>query len=154
MKGNIIALRGKAGCGKTTTIGLVQDHLNGRVEEPRFVRIYHEEFGRRRKGRRKDFHAIFQFKEIKIGISSFGDRAIEVENAVKKFIAQGCQIIVCACHPPRSKTVQELKDWEAKGWIVSYVEKSVSTNEGDEDTFNERDATEIAQLIMTLAQNG
>lgn len=84
----ILALRGRAGSGKTTTIRL----LHRMMERNGFTLIattYSETGG--------DFRTVFERDGLRIGVSSRGDTFDDVRNDLNWLMKQRCTILVCAC---------------------------------------------------------
>ncbi len=86
----IIALKGKANSGKTTTIHLLPTVLlaNG----------YHQ-VSQQPIPPAGDFEAVFEnpIKKIKLGVTSRGDTHDAVHNALDAFVNAGCDTCICAC---------------------------------------------------------
>lgn len=134
----IIALRGKANTGKTTTIRLLPALLlandfslmSGIIPE---------------KG---DFAAIFEKEKIRVGVTSAGDSHDLVEKPLKHFIDTNCDICVCACRtydrvPPG--TVAAVDSFPTHP--PQFVLKTIASSEAQEDASNAVDANTIFSLI-------
>lgn len=148
----IIALKGKGGCGKTTTIGKL--HLL--LIEKGFDLL---ETNFSVAGANRDFHSIFIVNGIRIGISSKGDSYDDVKGDLNWLIKEKCPLLICACRTFDRKN----KKGEVKGSnyaIDSYAEytsirkrKSVSGNKHDTastERNNEKDAKMMFEELMKV----
>lgn len=109
-----IAQRGKADCGKTTTIRLVFDLL--RADFPK-ARIEEQ------KGSGKDFRAIVVIGRTLIGFESLGDPSNRrQEESLDLFVARGCKGIVCACRTS-GRTVKIIESLNGHGYTIQWRER-------------------------------
>jgi hypothetical protein len=144
MTKSIVALQGKGDTGKTTTIGILHDKLLKKG----FKRENYVEGGQRRKGRRREFHAIFMVNGKKVGIASVGDLRKHIEPRLREFGKEGCSIIVCACHT-RGGTVEVIEEFARTGWDLEFVQKQHGI---DENALNEADADHLLKKVLRLGK--
>jgi ABC-type cobalamin/Fe3+-siderophores transport system ATPase subunit len=96
IKGKIIALRGKGGTGKTTTMKMLRaEILNLGAEEIH----YKDNLGH--KGR--DFYGVYKVWNTLIGITSEGDFHRVVYERIERLIGMECRIICCTCRTKDTK---------------------------------------------------
>lgn len=129
----ILALQGEPHTGKSTTIGLLYDHM--------VLNDYIVLLPRRRYNGNPshDFIVILEKKKKKIGIMTYGDSPSLIKNKIKVFIDLNCDIIVCACHFS-GKTVETIRN--IPGFEYRFIQKSDSN---DDDMIEL--LTRIEQLI-------
>lgn len=87
---DIIALKGGTSCGKTTTLNMAHDKLisaggTSTAKKPEG-------------GDPKDFSDIVEWGGKKIAFFTMGDYAYAVIDAVRKYDAIPCDVLVCACN--------------------------------------------------------
>ena len=126
----IIALHGKASCGKTTTIKKLYAKL---VCDNRFSQMLFKKEGK------DDLTAVFEYGTKKVGVTSLGDGEAELKNAFDIFIAENCDIVVCACRTRDAKNgaIAYIKSlnvnvaWYKKAYIDVWTTQYYPTNEID-----------------------
>lgn len=119
MTNTIIALQGRGGIGKSTTIRLAFDSF---IKSSDVVLI---DFTRR--GRSIDFRAIVDIpnQKIRVGFSSQGDTKAEILKSLRKLIADGCDIIVCASRS-RGGPVQAINSFQGAYQIEFHQHQRVA----------------------------
>ncbi|MBF2707468.1 hypothetical protein [Flavobacterium soyangense] len=138
----IIGLRGKGGSGKTTTIGKLFELL-----EKNGYEIQSSSFGKIG----IDFKAILIKKNIKIGLSSWGDSYDLVFNALKELMDDECMICVCACrtydriNPGTNAAITQFTNYKHK-----FIEKTVANNTITIDEASSKDADVLFAEIEKL----
>lgn len=88
MKKHLIALRGKSGVGKSSTLHLLYKHL---LAHPGTKPLHFEALGRR-----LDFIATLSIEGRTVGIFNRGDVPTTVEGLLGRLVEAKCQVIVCA----------------------------------------------------------
>ena len=141
MKNTIFSLRGKAGTGKTTTIKIIydllkQNYLNANCDEIIL---------------KTDIKIIITINGIKIGIESQGDPNSRLEDSLKYFVENGCQIIICAART-RGMTNDWIKQYSNQ-FEIKWIEKQVSGNEENQNDDNQLQAKHIFEEINKLIQS-
>jgi hypothetical protein len=132
--GKIIALRGRAVSGKTTTIHLLpailiahgHRHVSGAI--PPDV----------------DFSAIFENGKFKVGVTSIGDTYEDIHDALTHFVNAGCEVCICACRT-WGRTVAAVNCFSTHP--VQYVPKTIVSAPAHEAAANAADANTIFGLI-------
>jgi hypothetical protein len=129
----ILALRGRAGSGKSTTIRLL--HRMMLSSGFSVVATTYSETG-------GDFRTVFERDGLRIGVSSRGDTFDDVRNDLNWLIEQRCAILVCACRTsdrPNSRGITRGSNAAIDGFIdfqATRLNKSVS-QDGSDDAANE-----------------
>ena len=59
---------------------------------------------------RRDFSLSFKYKDKLVGICSYGDTETWLIKMLMPLKDKNCDIIICAAHPPKSKTIKFIKD--------------------------------------------
>lgn len=104
MNPRIIALRGRGGIGKTTTINLL---VNEFLLPPDWIRE-----SRKHHGNGVDIVDVYvNDNGIRLGVASAGDNFNEVKHALRRLVDARCTVIICAC---RTKDMPNAKG-EYKG---------------------------------------
>ena len=146
MNPRIIALRGRGYGGKTTTLRLLADILPNQ-DWTRVSRELH--------GNQIDIIDVYEDANgNRLGVASAGDHYDEVEPALRKLVAAGCTVIVCAC---RTKDMPNA-DGEYKGTHaamyeftedVTFVNKTIIDVEDKvlRDQANQSDVQRLLNLI-------
>lgn len=88
MKKRLIALRGKSGVGKSTSIHILYRLL---LDGPDAKTLEFHKYGRL-----LDFRAIVELRGYKIGMVNRGDVAKDLNGYISMLAARKCHIIVCA----------------------------------------------------------
>ena len=145
MQPTIIALRGKPSSGKSKTLRLVFERLQGEGDllwqaKHRYVETV----------------AVVKVGDVMVGIVSIGDVAALLDNLLQDVIDRGCLVIVCACRRNNngsdSKTVQVVKQREPDYSIV-WIEKEQSATENDQDEANKRSCNEVVRAVKRAIKN-
>jgi hypothetical protein len=127
---NIIALRGRGGSGKTTTMNLLRGQLLalGAVEEFYLGGLGHQ-------GR--DFYGVYHIWGILIGITSEGDFYRVVASRLLFLVEKDCTAIVCTCRtrdvkrPGTNEAVREVKGYKKALFGKTYRQKGVSEQDAN-----------------------
>lgn len=135
----IIALRGRGGCGKTTTLGLVHNNLKHKA----YIEDVYELISN------GDFKAILRNKSGHvIGIVTQGDYAIG-NCSVKKHLewckSKKCDIVICACTvgPNKNKIEEYIKSYLDHKFIDKTIELDISK----QNAINIADAATIESYL-------
>ena len=86
-----------------------------------------------------DFSLIFKYKNLKIGMCSYGDIKLALEKYLKPLKDEECDIIICACHG-RGETITFITN-EFLGQNIEYID-CLKFNEQDRQ--NEENNRRIA----------
>lgn len=142
----ILALRGRAQCGKTSTIGIL--HQNFPRAQNRLIRSTFVTVG-------QDFIAVFsRILDGKfVGVTSCGDTHDLVHDAVAELTRDGCEVCVCACRtydrvPPGTNAAV----LGVQGYDKVFVDKTIESVVGRQGSSNKLDADRLMQQIA-LALN-
>lgn len=142
--GSTIALRGRAGSGKTHTIGMLHELMvqnNYQVNGTTFSQIG------------SDFQTIFSKKGKRIGVTSRGDTYDLVMNDLREFEQISCAVYVCACRTAdRTNKLGVVQGTNAAvnsfpSHPPSFIEKNVSNNIQSHLSLNHQDAQSLFQEI-------
>lgn len=126
MKKQVIALRGTANSGKSTTLRKVRELLE-KAHPKAPIHIIHRLV--------VDFAIIIEINGVLIGIESQGDPGTRLENSIKTFKKRGCAIIVC-CTRTRGGTVTVIESLQPE-FAIMWNQKTAS-----------QDNDEMAQTIL------
>lgn len=145
MRGNLIALRGRASVGKTSTIIDVRQQL---VKQAGIAEIDYEETG----NRAGDFCAVLQAKQRRIGIASEGDHENLLNGHLRTLIKAGCDLIVCATRT-RGATVVCVEHFRGR-FAVEWIEKPPSNPDtpSQHQSDNRETAKAIVHRVMALLE--
>jgi len=134
----IIALRGRANCGKSETIRILPELL---------VQNGYQQI-RSNLGTHVDFTAVLEKNRTLVGITSAGDTFDLVHDSLQELIDDGCEICVCACrtHDRGGHGTNAAIDTFAE-YQKRYVEKTISS---DHAQANRADAQRILDEIENL----
>lgn len=136
----IIALRGRASSGKTSTIRLLPAFLlaNG----------YSLIDGSMPPPTKGDFSAIFEKGEMKIGVTSAGDSHDLVHIPLKHFVDKGCDVCVCACRTcDRGPRGTNLAVNSFPSYPPQFVDKTIAPSQPQEPVVNQADARIVFSRI-------
>lgn len=142
-----IPLYGRSNSGKTTTLKKVIDKLE---------RKYKVNDAREKPSAANDKLVIVDIDEVKVGISTGGDKEAVVKDCINKLFNKGCNIIVTATRSKGApvevvekfcKTNNYKLDWVKKSSTVS---KEISLEEFNKrnDKYNETDSEIILDAIF------
>ena len=138
--GTIIALKGRGGIGKTTTIGM----LHAKMLANGFLLISSSYLSTGR-----DFSSIFTKKGKTIGLASWGDSEQLVKTKLDELISKGSEICVCACRS-YGGTHTAINSFNPP-YSANFISKNIATTQALQVTINDTDAdtilTEINRLI-------
>lgn len=140
---NIIALKGKGSCGKTTSIGYLHEEL---LSKYTLIETTFSKVG-------SDFISVFEINEVMVGISSKGDTYDDVMGDLKKLISKGCEFLICACRTYDRKNSQgeirgsntaidSLTDFEP-----IRLDKTKTNIQTNRESCNKKDADRLLQEI-------
>ena len=146
MNRRIIALRGRGGIGKTTTIRLLADMLE-RAGWERISRVMH--------GNGIDITDVCRNKNGDLlGVESAGDNFREVNDALTILFGAGCELVICACRTrdmPDSNGLVQGTHFAMRQFTnnINFVNKTIvdRTNEAAKDRANLEDANNLLNRI-------
>lgn len=135
----IIALQGRGGSGKTTTINLLPSILiaNGFSPLPGHYRSHG-----------KDFTDIYQKGKQLIGITSAGDTYKIVRDRLTPLVNAGCDVCICACRTSDRKhpgTIAAVNSFPS--YVPTFVLKTYASSVANEIVSNTTDAITLFSLI-------
>jgi hypothetical protein len=88
----IIVIKGKSNCGKTAALHLVYEKIilvnGGKGTDFKHVGAVNQ----------RDFSDVLPYKGKKIAFFTMGDFEKDLMDAIKKYTAEHCDILVCACN--------------------------------------------------------
>lgn len=138
---NIIALRGAAGSGKTTTIRLLYKMLEANNYEI-------DETSYREEKETGDFRAVFKINGKLIGIVSSGDNRAIVESNFRYLIEKkNCTICICACRT-FGRTIEAIEKFTQ--YDIEYISKSVKEGTEQRLNANQQDAHILFNRLQEL----
>lgn len=138
----ILALRGKANTGKSTTIRILHDLL---------IQYDFELINSNLANTNGDFIAVFKKNEKLIGLTSSGDLYDFVHDNLVELIDDGCELCICACRtydrvpPGTNAAVEEFTDFQHQ-----FIEKTYDDNVISQVSTNRNDAQNLLTLIESL----
>ena len=132
----IIALRGRANSGKSTTIGLLFGLLGQNGYQPEW---------RNTAGR--DFIAVFTKNGQRIGVTSSGDTYDLVHDRLEELVNDNCSICVCACRT-RGGTNEAIIEFT--NYSNQFEKKMIDENGTTQATTNMNDAKKILSIIDSM----
>lgn len=137
----IFALRSSGNAGKTTSIkllpGLLQEKYPKRVvTKTYFGDAYH------------DIKLIIEIGQIKIGIESQGDPNSRLCKTLAEFVAQKCDIIICATRT-WGKTVDCVNSY-SKLYEIKLIDKDKEFDESKQDESNHSYAMTLLDCISNV----
>lgn len=96
---------------------------------------------------RIDFYSYFQYKNIKIGITSCGDAYKYVSEGLKFLISRNCSICICTCRSfgMTHDAIKEFTDFNNE-----FFDKKTTENKSLELQLNTEDATILYNRILAL----
>ena len=144
MNRRIIALLGRGGIGKSTTLNLLPDRLSelSWIEQSR---VNH--------GNGDDFVAVFELNGIRLGVSTAGDNYREVSNGLRLLMKASCIVVISAC---RSYDKVNPKTGIKKGTHsalreftndIIFVRKTIEPIETNRNAVNLNDIARIVELL-------
>ncbi|HVW98692.1 MAG TPA: hypothetical protein VHA56_22180 [Mucilaginibacter sp.] len=133
--GKIIALKGRAESGKSTTIGLLPQILiaNGYTAVPGS-----------RESHGKDFLEIYAKGTYRLGITSAGDTHDLVHQRITTLVTAKCDDIICAC---RTFGGTHVAINSFSGFTPDYVTKTYASSAAMEASVNSADANTLFSRI-------
>lgn len=146
----IIANYGDSNVGKTTSIKLVYNKLHQIIADEN-CRVLHSP-----EENNGDLCAILIINDVKVGISSLGDKIPQHAEWLDELVCEDCDIILAACHD-YDDTTKKIYSLQTKGYRIIWTENARFYQEIDKSVhkapkaltsrFNEQWAEEIANLI-------
>ena len=146
----IIANYGTENVGKTTSIKLVYNKLHQIITDENCRDLHSPE------DNNGDLCAILTINNVKVGISSLGDKCPEHAAWLDELVGEECDIILAACHD-YDDTTKKIYGLKTKGYRIIWTENARFYQELDKTVhnapkaltsrFNEQWADEIANLI-------
>lgn len=146
----IIANYGTENVGKTTSVKLVYNKLHTLIMDENCRDLHSPE------DNNGDLCAILTINNIKVGVSSLGDKCDEHAEWLDELVAEECDIILAACHD-NDETTKKIYSLEKKGYRILWTENARFYQEIDKNghkapkalttRFNEHWAEEMANLI-------
>lgn len=145
----IIANYGYSNVGKTTSIKLVYNKLHQLITDENCRDLHSPE------DNNGDLCAVLTINNVKVGISSLGDKCPEHAEWLDELVAEECDIILAACQP-QGKTEEKIESlqsdyrvlWTENARLYQYIDQY--TNKAPKaltSRFNEQWAEEMARLI-------
>lgn len=123
----IFALRSSGNAGKTTSIKLLPGLLREKYPKCVVTKTY---FG----DAYRDIKLIIEIGQIKIGIESQGDPNSRLCKTLAEFVAQKCDIIICATRT-WGQTVDCVNSY-LKLYDIEFIDKDKESNESKWDELN------------------
>lgn len=140
----IIALKGRGGIGKTTTIWLLHDLMQANGF------IVTQTTRNTAKGIH-DFISVFTKNGETIGLTSWGDTHDLVLNRLTDLVNYGCTICVCACRSyDRVNPGTHAAIHSFTAFLSVFIDKVIAQNTANELAINTADATKILNEINAL----
>ncbi len=146
----IIANYGTENVGKTTSIKLVYNKLHQIITDENCRDLHSPE------DNNGDLCAILTINNVKVGISSLGDKCSEHAAWLDELVGEECDIILAACHD-YDDTTNKIYSLKAKGYQIYWTENARFYEEINKTVhkapkaltsrLNENWADEIANLI-------
>lgn len=146
MNRRIIALRGRGGIGKTTTINMLADMLLTRGWR-RESRVFH--------GNGVDITDVYIGADgVRLGVASAGDNFNEVDRSLRILFDANCTVVVCACRTrdmPDANGVVQGTHFAMRQFTndIQFVIKTIVETDNDEQRrrANDADVNRIINLI-------
>lgn len=137
----IFALKSSGNAGKTTSIKLLPGLLQEKYPRCVVVKTY---FG----GAYRDIKLIIEIGQIKIGIESQGDPNSRLCKTLAEFVAQKCDIIICATRM-WGQTVDCVNS-HLKLYEIEFIDKDKESNESKQDESNRSYAMVLLDCISKV----
>lgn len=131
----IIALQGRGGSGKTTTINMLPATLRANGYRP--VPGMYQQHG-------ADFLDVYDNGIIRLGVTSSGDTYDLVHDRLTDLINAGCTVCVCACRTSGG-THTAINGFT--GYSATYIQKTYAATPAQEPTVNAADANTVFNAI-------
>ncbi len=146
MNEKIVALKGKGGIGKSTTLNLLPDQLKS---------LGWKELSNKKHGNKLDFIAVYSKKDILLGVSTAGDNYREVSLGMRKLRIAKCSVFITACRSfdrinnitkERKGTHSAMRELTSN---ITFVNKTIEPNENiaRRNEVNKNDIERIINLI-------
>lgn len=137
----IFALKSSGNSGKTTSIKLLPGLLQEKYPRCVVVKTY---FG----DAYRDIKLIIEIGQIKIGIESQGDPNSRLCKTLAEFVAQKCDIIICATRM-WGQTVDCVNS-HLKLYEIEFIDKDKESNESKQDESNRSYAMVLLDCISKV----
>lgn len=146
MNRRIIALRGRGGIGKTTTINMLADLLLT-LGWRRESRVFH--------GNGVDITDVYVGADgVRLGVASAGDNFNEVDRSLRILFEANCTVVVCACRTrdmPDANGVVQGTHFAMHQFTddIRFIVKTIVETDNDEQRrlANDADVNRLLQLI-------
>lgn len=131
----IVNLRGRANCGKTTTLKQLYSLLTDKESSGAEIK------------------EVFRYRDTKIGVFSCGDLGECVNKNMKDFIDQQCDIIVCASRTKGGSSDEVYTAKKSAGYNLITVGPVYSSNQNQMNLCKSNQANSLKNLIDSLIEN-
>lgn len=135
----IIALKGRGGSGKSTTIKILPNILlkNGYGQVP--GKFKQHGF---------DILDIFEKSGVKVGITSSGDTFDLVSKRLDELTKAGCEICICACRTSDRKPPGTIAATQSyPNYKAFYMDKTYASDQTTQAKVNNSDANKLFRII-------
>jgi Cdc6-like AAA superfamily ATPase len=144
MLGTLLAIRGTANTGKTTTVKMVYESIRQKYRDLEETRIVPPRWG-------KEIRVILNINKIKIGIETHGDPNSTLEESLTIFAKRKCKVIICACRT-RGRTREAVSEMAPK-YRVKWFEKLRTRSVGRQEADNQETAEQIFAELKKAIKN-
>lgn len=142
MERTIIALQGKSGTGKTTTLGMLIKKVK---------KIYNTTIKETYRDGQRDLYAIVEINGKKVGITTRGDTEECLEIDFEKM--GNCQLYVCACRT-KGGTVEFVEKQAKNGLLIYhgkwYYKSNNKSFKGKEHIINEINQSQVDMIYKEI----
>lgn len=118
----IIALKGRASCGKSSTLNLVIDILKKKYQNASYNLLIN--------GRDKKLiinNLVVNKNNLRVGIETQGDPNSRLASSLLDFNNMKCDIIFCACRT-RGQTQKIIESYKNNGYNIQFINQTISNN--------------------------
>ena len=137
----IIALRGRADTGKSSTIRNVYEILQKKYPDAQFVAS--------NKGNKVDVSGVLTINDVKVGIEAWGDPNGQLKVSLQFFVEIDCRVIVCATRT-RGSTVDAVNALKKHDYEVSWKQQIVYPDAPIQKRGNLEMANNIVEEVIGL----